>query len=322
MRLNTIRILAVAVLCLAAPAGAQGWPSRPITLVVPYAPGGTNDMVARVVASRLSGSLGQSVVVVNRPGAGGNIGAQTVARAPADGYTLLTASSAILAISKWVYRRPGYDPDRDFAPIALAGKVPLVLLVNPSVPAKNVRELVRLAKKGPRQLAYASMGSGTSGHLSAEMLQMLAGVEMQHVPYKGSSPALTDLLGGFVDLMFDNFPTALPLVRSGKLKAFAVTTAQRSPLLPDVPTLAEAGVPGFEAYAWFGFVAPAATPPAILDRLNAEIDRALQDDGVDAELARVGMTIAAGSRSDFARLIAEESRMWRLVAEKSGARAD
>ena len=317
-----IRVLALIALCCGTAASAQSWPSMPVTLVVPYVAGGTNDIVARSVAPRLAASLGQSVIVVNRPGAGGNVGAQMVARAAPDGYTILIASSAILAISKWVYRHPGYDPDRDFAPITLAGKVANVLLVHPSVPAGSVRELIGYAKHQPRELAFASMGSGTTGHLSGEMLQMLAGVEMQHIPYQGSSQALTDLLGGWTDLMFDNLPTALPLVRSGRLRALAVTTAQRSPLLPDVPTLAEAGVPGFEAYAWFGFVAPAATPPAILDRLNAEIVKVLADRTVNAEFTRIGIIVTPGSRIDFTRLIAEESRMWRLVVERSGARAE
>jgi tripartite-type tricarboxylate transporter receptor subunit TctC len=317
-----IRVFVMVTLCLGTAAYAQPWPAKPITIVVPYAPGGTNDIVARLVASRMSTSLGQSVVVVNKSGAGGNVGAQFVARAPADGYTILAASSAILAISKWVYRRPGYDPDKDFAPIVLAGKVPNVLLVNPSVPANDVRQLVRYAKNQPRDLAYASMGTGTTGHLSGEMFQMLAGIELQHVPYRGSSQALRDLLGGYVDMMFDNLPTALPLVRSGRLKALAVTTPQRSPLLPEVPTLAEAGVRGFEAYAWFGFVAPAATPDAILERLNAEMVKALTDRNVQAELTREGLQVSAGTRAEFGRLIVEESRVWRLIAEKSRARAD
>ena len=317
-----IRVVALIASCFVMPAGAQGWPSRPLTLVVPYVAGGTNDLIARVVAPRLAAALGQSVIVLNKPGAGGNIGAQAVARAPADGHSLLVASSAILAISKWVYRNPGYDPDRDVAPIVLAGKVTNVLLVNPSVPARSVRDLVRYARNQPRDLAYASMGTGTTGHLSGEMLQMLAGIELQHIPYKGSAQALRDLLGGYVDMMFDNLPTALPLVRSGRLRALAVTTAQRSPFLPDVPTLAEAGVRGFEAYAWFGFVAPAATPPAVLDRLNAEIGKILADPGVNGELTRIGITVGGGSRADFARLVAEESRMWRMIAEKSRARAD
>ena len=302
------RLLAVAsaAFCLATAAVAQTWPARPITIVVPYGPGGTNDILARVVAAKMSTSLGQSVVVENKPGAGGNLGAQLVAKAPADGYTLLTAPSGILAIGKWVYANLGYDPEKDFAPITLAGRVPNVLLVNPAVPANDAQSLVKFAKDHPRKLSFASMGSGTSGHLSGEMFKMLAGVDLVHVPYKGSAPALNDLLGGHVNMMFDNLPTALPMVRSGKLKAFAVTSAQRSPLLPDVPTLAEVGVRGFEATAWFGFVAPAATPPAVLDRLNAEMVKALKDKSVHDELTAQGVDVVAGSRADFAKLIADE----------------
>jgi tripartite-type tricarboxylate transporter receptor subunit TctC len=314
--------LACAVLLFAAPAWSMTWPLRPVTVVVPYTPGGTNDIIARLVAPRVGASLGQSVVVQNKPGAGGNLGAQQVAHAPADGYTVLAGSSAVLAINRWVYDHPGYNPEADFAPIALAGTVPNVLLVNPSLPMDDVRELVRFARRHPMRLTYGSMGAGTTGHLSGEMLQLLAGIEMQHVPYKGSAPALIDLVGGHIDMMFDNLPTALPLVRSGLLKALAVTTAQRSPLLPEVPTLAELGVRGFEVYAWFGFVAPAATPAPVLDRLNAEIVKALTDDKVRPELARQGVNVVAGSRADFAAFIAQESQMWRRLAQRTRARAD
>jgi tripartite-type tricarboxylate transporter receptor subunit TctC len=314
-------VLALA-LCTAFSASAQTYPSRPITIVVPYGAGGTNDIIARAVAQKLSVSMGQSVIVENKPGAGGNVGAQFVARAPADGYTLLTAPIGILAINKWVYKNMGFDPDKDLTPITMAGHVPNVLLVNASVPAANIGELMRYGKANPAKLSFASMGSGTTGHLSGEMYKMLAGIDMQHVPYKGSAPALNDLLGGHVNMMFDNLPTALPLVKSGKLKAFAVTSAVRTPLLPDVPTLAEAGVKGFEATAWFGFVAPAATPPAILDRLNAEMVKALTEPTARADFAAQGVTIVANSRAEFSKLIAEESVKWKKVVEQSGAKAD
>ena len=314
--------LACAAFAFAAPAWPLNWPSRPVTLVVPYAPGGTNDIIARLVAPRLGASVGQSVVVQNKPGAGGNVGAQQVAHAAADGYTLLAGSSAVLAINRWVYGNPGYDAQADFAPIALAGTAANVLLVNPALPVEDVGELVRFARRHPMRLSYGSMGAGTTGHLSGEMLQLLASIEMQHVPYKGSAPALTDLLGGHIDMMFDNLPTALPLVRSGRLRALAVTTARRSPLLPDVPTLAELGVTGFDIYAWFGFVAPAATPAPVLDRLNAEIVKALTDEAVRPELARQGVHVVAGSRADFSRFIERESQMWRSLAQRARVRAE
>lgn len=319
------RILTCLVLGLAAcAASAQApWPAaKPITLVVPYGAGGTNDIIARAVAARLTPALGQSVVVENRPGAGGNVGAQSVARAPADGYTLLTAPVSLLSINKWVYRNMGFDPEKDLAPITMVGRVPNVLLVHPTVPAGSMEDLVKYIHANPQKLSFASMGSGTSGHLSGEMFKILAHVDVQHVPYKGSAPALNDLLGGHVQMMFDNLPTALPLAKSGKLKAFAVTSATRSPLLPEVPTLAEAGVKGFEATAWFGFVAPAGTPAPILDRLNAEVVKALNDRAFRAELTALGVEVVGNSRAEFAQLIADESRKWKQVVDKSGAKAD
>ncbi|HYF20709.1 MAG TPA: tripartite tricarboxylate transporter substrate binding protein [Ramlibacter sp.] len=321
--LKARRVLSALLLGLAAlGASAQPWPAKPITIVVPYGAGGTNDIIARAVAAKLTTALGQSVVVENKPGAGGNLGAQQVARAPADGYTLLTAPVSLLSINKWVYPSLGFDPEKDLAPITMVGRVPNVLLVHPSVPAGSMEDLVRYARTNPRKLSFASMGSGTSGHLSGEMFKMLASVDVQHVPYKGSAPALNDLMGGHVQMMFDNLPTALPLARSGKLKAFAVTSATRSPLLPDVPTLAEAGVKGFEATAWFGFVAPAATPTAILDRLNAEVVKALREPGFRAELTAQGIDVVGNSRAEFAALIADESRKWKQVVDRSGAKAD
>jgi tripartite-type tricarboxylate transporter receptor subunit TctC len=319
------RILSLLLLGLAACAAAaqSAWPTaKPITLVVPYGAGGTNDIIARAVAAKLTQALGQSVVVENRPGAGGNVGAAGVARAPADGYTLLTAPVSLLSINKWVYRGMGFDPEKDFAPITMVGRVPNVLLVNPAVPVLSMEELIRYLRANPQKLSFASMGSGTSGHLSGEMLKTLANVDMQHVPYKGSAPALNDLMGNHVQMMFDNLPTALPLVKSGKLRAFAVTSAQRSPLLPDVPTLTEAGVKGFEATAWFGFVAPAGTPAPILDRLNAEVLKALSDRSFRAELTAQGVEVVGNSRAEFARLIADESLKWKQVVDKSGAKAD
>ena len=319
------RILSLLLLGLAACAAAaqSAWPTaKPITLVVPYGAGGTNDIIARAVAAKLTQALGQSVVVENRPGAGGNVGAASVARAPADGYTLLTAPVSLLSINKWVYRGMGFDPEKDFAPITMVGRVPNVLLVNPAVPVLSMEELIRYLRANPQKLSFASMGSGTSGHLSGEMLKTLANVDMQLVPYKGSAPALNDLMGNHVQMMFDNLPTALPLVKSGKLRAFAVTSAQRSPLLPDVPTLTEAGVKGFEATAWFGFVAPAGTPAPILDRLNAEVLKALSDRSFRAELTAQGVEVVGNSRAEFARLIADESLKWKQVVDKSGAKAD
>jgi tripartite-type tricarboxylate transporter receptor subunit TctC len=320
--IKTLLAFALALGGTTASVAQSEFPSKPITIVVPYGPGGTNDILARAVAAKLSTSMGQPVVVENKPGAGGNIGAQLVAKAAPDGYTLLTAPSGILAINKWITPVPGFDPERDLAPLTLAGTVPNVLLASPSVPANNVAELIRYAKAHPGKLSFASMGTGTSGHLSGEMFKMLATVDLQHVAYKGSAPALTDLLGGHVQIMFDNLPTALPLVKGGKLKAFAVTSAVRTPLLPDVPTLAEAGVKGFDATAWFGFVAPAGTPAPILDKINREMVKALNDPSVRSELTAQGVTIVANTRGEFAKFIADESRKWKEVVQRSGTKGE
>jgi tripartite-type tricarboxylate transporter receptor subunit TctC len=315
-------LFAVMLSLLCGPSLAQTFPNKQITIVVPYAPGGTNDIIARVVAQKMSENVGQPVIVENKPGAGGNVGAAHVARSAPDGYTILTAPVGILAINKYIYRNAGFDPDKDFTPITVAGSVPNVLLVNPSVPARNMEELLRYIRANPGKLNFASMGSGTTGHLSGEMFKMLATLDLVHAPYKGSGPALADLLAGHVQMMFDNLPTALPHVKSGKLRAFAVTSATRHPSLPDVPTLAEAGVPGFEATAWFGFVAPAATPRPVVEKLNAEMVKALRDPMVKEKMDAQGVHIVANSTADFSRQIASESAKWKKVVDRSGARAD
>jgi len=315
-------LLIAATLCMSQGAAAEPYPTRLITLVVPYAAGGTNDIIARAVANKIASSLGKPVVVENRSGAGGNVGSSSVAKAEPDGYTLLTAPIGILAINKWLYTKLGYDPEKDFAPITLAGSVPNVLLANPSVPARDIKELVAYARANPKKVTFASMGTGTTGHLNGEMLKILANVDIQHVPYRGSAPALQDLLGGHVNIMFDNLPTALPLVKSGQLRAFAVTSATRSAALPDVPTLDEAGVRGFDATAWFGFVAPAGTPTEILDLLNSEMVKALKDPDVAEKLKAQGVTIAANSRAEFKEVIERESKRWKQVVEQSGAKVE
>ncbi len=257
----TLKLLLVpiAVLC-GGHAAAQDFPSKPITVVVPYAPGGTNDIIARSVSAKMAQSLGQPVVVENKPGASGALGAGFVARAAADGYTILTAPSNVLVINNWVYKNLPYNTARDFAPLSVAGYVPNMLIVHPSVPASSVQELIAYAKANPGKLNFGSFGTGTTGHLSGELFKMMANVDMVHVPYQGSAPALRDLLGGQVQLMFDNMPTALPLARDGKVKPLAVTSKVRSPMAQEVPTLDESGLKGFDATPWFAFVAPKATP--------------------------------------------------------------
>jgi tripartite-type tricarboxylate transporter receptor subunit TctC len=303
-------------------AHAQGYPNKPITVVVPYAAGGTNDIIARAVSQKMSENIGVPVIVENKPGAGGNLGAVQVAKAAPDGYTVLTAPVGVLTINRWIYKNPGFDPEKDLTPITLAGSVPNVLLVHPSVPVKNMDELIKHIRGNPNKLAFASMGSGTTGHLSGEMFKMLAGLDIVHAAYKGSVPALTDLLGGHVQMMFDNLPTALPYVKNGKLRAFAVTSITRHPSLPDVPTLAEAGVKGFEATAWFGFMAPARTPKAVVDKLNAEMVKALHDPSVRDRLDAQGVTIVANTPAEFGKIIASESAKWKQVVERSGVLAN
>jgi len=267
---------AVVLAALSPVAAAQNYPTKPIRLVVPFPAGGTTDILARAAAQKLSEALGQQVVVDNRPGAGGNIGADIVAKSAPDGYTLLMGTVGTHAINPSLYTKMPYDHFKDFVPVVLVAGVPNVLVVTPSLPVNSVQDLIKLAKEKPGQINFASSGSGTSIHLSGELFKTMTGVEMTHVPYKGSSPALTDLMGGQVQLMFDNLPSALPQIKGGKLRAIAVTSTKRAPALPDIPTMAESGLPGFEASSWFGVLAPAGTPPAVVTRINTEINKWLQ----------------------------------------------
>ncbi len=320
---KAVKLFVPAVLALSASfAHAADYPVRPISLIVPYGPGGTNDILARAIANKISASLGQTVIVSNKSGAGGNIGAHQVATAEPDGYTLLLASSGVYSVNKWLYRSLTYDPAVAFAPVILAGQVPNVLLLNPNVPAKTVAELVAYGKDKPKALNFASMGSGTSGHLSSELFKLQSGLEAQHVPYGGSAAALTGMLGGQVQLMFDNLPTALPQVKAGKLRAIAVSSATRTPLLPDTPTVAEQGYPGFEATAWFGIAAPAGTPAPIVSRLNKEINDAMTDPKLAEILSAQGVSFSRNTPEEFRAFISAESQKWKKVVEVSGARAD
>jgi tripartite-type tricarboxylate transporter receptor subunit TctC len=303
-------------------AQAQAFPTHQITIVVPYQPGGTNDIIARTLTPRLSEAFGQPVVVENKPGAGGNLGAALVAKARPDGHTLLMAPVSVLAINKWIYKDIGFDADREIVPIVNTGSVPNMLLVHPSVPVASVKDLVQLAKAKPNAINFASMGTGTTGHLCGEMLKIAVGVQATHVPYKGSAPALQDLLAGTVQMMFDNLPTALPRAKNGQLKGLAVTSLKRSPLAPEIPTMDEAGVPGYEATAWFGVVGPAGIPKPIVDRLNAEFVKALRTPQNTQRLEAQGLAIIADTPEHFAAYIAAESQKWRKVVVASGAKAD
>ncbi len=320
----TVMLAGLAAIALAQPAAAQApaYPTKAIRLVVPFPPGGATDILARNVAQKLSETWGQSVVVDNRPGAGGNIGSELVAKAAPDGYTLEMGTVGTHAINASLYSKMPYDHVKDFAPIILVAGVPNVLVVNPSLPVNSVQELIAYAKANPGKLNFASSGPGTSIHLSGELFKVMAGVQMTHVPYKGSAPALQDLLGGQVQLMFDNLPPSLPQIKGGKLRALAVTSLTRAPALPDVPTIAESGLPGFEASSWFGILAPAGTPPAIIAKVNAEVAKWLASPEGKEKLVAIGANAAGGSPEDFARHIQVETAKWAKVVKESGAKVD
>jgi tripartite-type tricarboxylate transporter receptor subunit TctC len=314
--------LAILMACIAPLAFAQAYPDHTIRLVVPFPAGGTTDILARDVAKKLTDTVGQAVVVDNRPGAGGNIGADIVAKSAPDGYTLLMGTVGTHAINPSLYAKMPYDHVKDFVPVVLVAGVPNVLVVNPSVPVNSVADLIKLAKAKPGTINFASSGSGTSIHLSGELFKTLAGVDITHVPYKGSSPALTDLMGGQVQIMFDNLPSSLALIKSGKLRAVAVTSLKRAPALPDVPTIAESGLPGFEASSWFGILAPAGTPAPIVARLNAEVNKWLQSPEGKEQLLAQGAEVAGGPPEKFVAHIRAETEKWAKVVKASGAKVD
>lgn len=322
-RILRILILACNVFVLtAAVAQADTWPGKPIKWIVPFSPGGNSDIIARLVGAKLQVVLGQPVVVENKLGAGGGLGADLVAKSPPDGYTIMSGTIATHAINAALYANLPYDPVRDFAAITLAARVPNLLVIHPDIAAKSVPELIALLKANPGKYTFASAGNGASQHLSGELFKALTGVQMQHVPYKGSPPALQDVMGGNVTMMFDAISTALPLAKSGKLRALAVTTAQRSPIAPEIPTLAEAGVAGYEMDTWVGVFAPAGTPPEIVKRLNAEIVRILKSPEVHDKLTALGANIVADSPEHCAAFVKSETAKWAELVKKIGARID
>ncbi|RCX11052.1 Bug family tripartite tricarboxylate transporter substrate binding protein [Extensimonas vulgaris] len=319
--LCTLAAAAAAVL-LPLPSAAQGFPTKPLTIIVPFTPGGTTDLLARIVGQELAAELGQPVVIDNRAGAGGNIGAQAAARAPADGHTLFMGTVGTHAINAALYKKLPYDPVKDFVPLTRVATVPNVLVANPAQPFKTVPELIAYARANPGKVNFGSAGNGSSIHLSGELFKTMAKVDMQHVPYKGSAPAITDLLGNQIAIMFDNLPSALPYVRSGKLRALAVTTAKRSPELPDVPTIAEAGVPGYEAMSWFGLFVPAGTPAPVVGKLHSAIVKVLNKPEVKKRIAEQGGEAHPETAEKFAAFIQSESAKWSKVVQASGASVD
>lgn len=304
-----------------AAAAADDYPNRPIRLVVGYAAGGATDVIARVVADKLGTELKQSIIVENRTGANSNVGAAFVANSAPDGYTLYMYTIAN-TINNTLYTDLGYDPVKGFEPVGLIAKIPNVLVVNPKLPVNNVAEYVDFAKKSKEGITFASSGSGSSIHMSGEMFKMTTGLNMLHVPYRGSAPAVTDLIGGQVQSMFDNAPSAMPHIQSGKLRPLAVTSAKRFPQLPDVPTMAESGYPGFEVQSWFGIAAPAGTPQAVVEKLNTALNKALADEDLRKRLDDMMATPAPGTSEDMRKFLLSEIDNWGKVVKASGAKVN
>ncbi len=326
---HTSRRLALATLASAAaaallplPAAAQAYPNKPITMIVPFSAGGTTDILARIVGQALTAELGQSVIIDNRAGAGGNIGGQLAARAPADGYTLFMGTVGTHAINEALYKKMPFDPIKDFAPLSRVANVPNLLVAHPSQPFKTVPEMIAYAKAHPGKINFGSSGSGSSIHLSGELFKSMAKVDMVHIPYKGSAPAVNDLLGNQIAIMFDNMPSAIQHVRAGKLRPIAVTTAKRSPELPDVPTIAESGVPGYDATSWFGLFAVAGTPAPIVTQLNKALVKVLNQPEVKAKIVAQGGEVVAETPEQFAAFIKAETAKWGKVVKESGASVD
>jgi tripartite-type tricarboxylate transporter receptor subunit TctC len=314
--------LLAAVLCTAAvPALPQGFPNKPVKIVVPFPAGGPTDVVTRSLADKLGASLGQPVVVENKPGAGGAIGADFVAKSPADGYTLVMATSSTHSIGPYLAKLP-YDPEKDFTPIVWVGNATNILVVNAQLPANNVQELIALAKKDPGRLNYATSGIGTVVHLTSELFASMAGVKLTHVPYKGVQQSVPDPISGQVAMLFDNIMTAQPHIKAGKVKALGISSPKRSPLVPEVPTIAESGLPGFESVTWFGLLGPANTPRAVVERVNAEMNKALQSPEIQARFAQLGFEPAGGSAGDFAATIQRDARKWSKVIKDAGVKPE
>jgi tripartite-type tricarboxylate transporter receptor subunit TctC len=314
-------LLGVPTFAMSSSASAASYPDKSIRLVVPYTPGGATDTVARIIARQLTTELGQTVIVENKPGAGGNIGTQHVAMSQPDGYTLLFATTAN-AINESLYKKLPFDFRRDFVPVSQLVELPNVLILNNDVPITSVKALIEDARKNPQKYSYASAGTGTSTHLAAELFKAMADVQIQHVPYKGSSPAMTDLRGGRVQLMFDNIPSALPQVKSGAVKAVALTGLKPNPQLPDLPTISDSGLPGYQAVAWHGIAAPKGTSAAIVKQLSQAVGKALSQPETIKQIGNIGAVPVASTPQEFEKHIASEIDKWAKVVKASGASVD
>lgn len=316
-----MRAFLLALLFAAGAAHAQDWPAKPVRFVVPFPPGGTTDILARLVGQHLTEALGQTFVIDNRGGAGGNIGAAEVAKAAPDGYTVMMGTPGTQAINQYIYTKMPYDTEKDFAPVSFVARVPNVLVVHPGLGLKSLQDLIKHARANPNKINSASPGPGTTGHLSLELFKTMAGVQIQHVPYKGSGPALNDLIGGQVQMTIDNLPSAMPHIQAGKLTALAVTTERKVPALPDVPTVASV-VPGYEASSWFVVMAPARTPDPVVRKLSAEIDKILKKPALLERMKTLGADPVGGTPEQLAQHLAVETKKWREVARASGAKLD
>ncbi|MBI3376277.1 MAG: tripartite tricarboxylate transporter substrate binding protein [Betaproteobacteria bacterium] len=303
-------------------AHAQAYPAKPVRLIVPYAPGGATDIIARAAAIELSKTLGQPVTVDNRAGAGGNLGSEMAAKSPPDGYTMVMSASSLHGITPFLYTKLNYDPNKDLVPVIVFASFANVLVLNPAVKANSVQELVALARAQSGKLTCASSGSGSTIHMSCEMFKHMLGLDITHIPYKGSGPAITDLMGGQVDMMFDNIPSAISHVRSGKLRALATTGPKRAVALPDLPTIIESGVPGYESTAWFGLAMPAGTPKEIIARMNADGQKTARAPDFIKRMSDLGYEIVGGTPEQMAAMIQDEIRRWGPIVKASGAKVD
>jgi tripartite-type tricarboxylate transporter receptor subunit TctC len=322
LAIASLALAGIAAALSGAPVQAQTWPVKPVRFVLGFPPGGGSDILGRIVAARMQEQMGQTVVIENRPGASGNIAAELVSKATPDGYTIYLAQIAAVAISPSLFPKLGYDPVRDFAPISLIATGPNVLVVHPSLPVKNVKDLIALARQQPGQMNFASVGPGSIQHLAGESFNLLAGVKTVHVPYKGSSPAGLDLMAGQVAFMFDSTPPIASFLKSGRMRALAVTTQKRSPLLPEVPTVAESGLPGFDFSTWWGLMAPAGTPRPVIDRLNAELGKALQHPDARERILGVGAEPKHTTPEEFGALIRSEIARWAKVIKAANVKVD